>query len=65
MRKGLKRNLRTRPNSSRKVGLPVRFVRRTSVFKKKPTKSSTSARLRLAMGEPTTMSSWVYEAVRP
>jgi hypothetical protein len=48
---------RTRPSSSRKVGSPERSVRSTSVLAKKPISSSTSRRVRPAMGLPTTTSS--------
>ena len=48
---------RTRPNSSRNVGLPERSVLSTSVLVKNPINPSVSARLRPAIGEPTTMSS--------
>ena len=43
--------------SSRKLGSPARRVRSASVLTKNPISPSISARLRLAIGEPTTMSS--------
>ena len=45
-------------SSSRKLGSPDKSVRSTSVLTKKPISPSISARVRLAIGEPTTMSSW-------
>ena len=48
---------RTRPTSSRKVGLPDRSPRSTSVFMNSPTTPCTSARERPAEGVPTTTSS--------
>ncbi|ARX88589.1 hypothetical protein SMD44_08076 [Streptomyces alboflavus] len=40
-----------------KVGLPWRWVRRTQVLTKKPTRSVRLSSVRLAMGEPMVMSS--------
>ena len=48
---------RTRCNSSPKGGLPDRSSRSSRVLRKKPISPSTSARLRLAMGAPTSTSS--------
>ena len=45
-------------SNSRKLGLPDRSVRMTRVLTKKPINFSTSARLRPAIGEPTTTSCW-------
>ena len=42
----------------RKVGAVPRSARNTSVLTKKPIRPSVSARLRLAIGEPTSTSSW-------
>ncbi len=50
-------NSRTRSSSSRKVGLPERSVRRTSVLTKNPTRSSSASSVRPATGEPSGMSS--------
>ena len=48
---------RTRRSTSRKLGSPERSVRSTRVLMKKPISSSTSPRVRPAMGLPTTTSS--------
>ena len=42
----------------RTAGLTAQRLRSTNVLTKKPIKPSVSARLRLAMGEPTHRSSW-------
>src|SRR5262249_54881075 len=47
---------RTRPISSPKLGLPDTSVRSTSVFTKKPTRSSSAASVRPAIGLPIAMS---------
>ena len=48
---------RTRPSSSRKLGSPERSVRSASELRKSPTIRSVSARVRPAIGVPTTTSS--------
>ncbi len=48
---------RDRRTISRKVGSPERSLRSAMVLAKKPMSPSSSVRLRLAMGVPTTMSS--------